>query len=83
MRHHCRLCGIVIFFVVDAFATKFCLYLCTAVTRRYVTYTFEQSWIRPHRFVVKPSCGYGLTGFFMLPCAGGSHFVHGLGSEYS
>ena len=85
------------FFVVDAFAKKNCLYHCTAVTRRYVTYTFEQSWIRPHKFIVVPSCGSGLVtlgefgivplrenvpGFFMLPCAGGSHFVHGLGLEF-
>ena len=94
-----------VLFVVDAFATKFCSYLGTAVTRRYVAYIFEWcnsastswSWNRPHKYDVVPSCGYGLVtlgefgivplrenvpGIFILPRAGGSHLVHGPGSEY-
>ena len=39
--HHCHPCDIVISLWFDAFATKCCSYLGTAVTRRYAAYTFE------------------------------------------
>ena len=74
--------------MVDAFATKCCFYLGTAVTRCYALVLRTV----PHEYDVVPNCGYGLVtlgefgvvplrenvpGIFMLPRAGGYHLVHG------
>ena len=91
MWHHCRPRGIVIFFVVNTFASQFCFSLGTAVTRLHVLEP-------PHKFDGVPCCEFGLVSlggfgivplrenvpaFFLIPHAGGSHLVLGPRLEYS